>query len=228
MPDPSKNFILGVHHTIGGMITVAKESISIVRSGTTGDLNDQQKHFLDMAEKSVNSLAGLIKNFFAMQKITCGSMELELKAEDLTVILEKVRKEAAPSAAKKGLGLDISVEGSEGKAVFDVKFLPHVLSNLLENAVKFTDKGRISVTLKDEGKYVRISVKDTGCGMDDKSLIALNEYLNKGERSFADRNSGKNLGLILCREIISRHGGRIWAESSPGQGSIFHFTLPSA
>ena len=128
------------------------------------------------------------------------------------------------------LAKDIQVELPENRELTinaDRDMFRLVVRNLLSNAVKFTNNGgRIIVSVEDNNSYIQASVKDNGVGISQDNI----KRLFYTHTSFTTRGTGNEkgtgLGLILCREIIEKHGGRIWVESEPGKGSVFAFTLP--
>ena len=103
-----------------------------------------------------------------------------------------------------------------------------VLINLISNAVKFTDAGTISVQVAREPDVVQFSVQDTGTGIARSDLEAVFDKFRQVGDTLTDRPAGTGLGLPICREIVTQHGGRIWAESQMGTGSTFYFTIPVA
>ncbi|MFP4110163.1 MAG: sensor histidine kinase, partial [Desulfonatronovibrio sp.] len=104
-----------------------------------------------------------------------------------------------------------------------------VVRNILANAVKYTRrKGKVWVNAEKDESMIRIAVKDDGLGMDQETLSCLFAKDKKRSVKGTEGERGTGLGLLLCREFVEKHGGQIWAESKPGQGSVFMFTLPDA
>jgi signal transduction histidine kinase len=109
----------------------------------------------------------------------------------------------------------------------DKDMLNTIIRNLLGNAIKFTHKnGKISINARKNGNFITVSVKDTGIGIPQKNVDMLFridiQYTSKG----TNKEAGTGLGLLLCKEFVEKHGGKIWVESSLGQGSEFKFTIP--
>ena len=105
--------------------------------------------------------------------------------------------------------------------------LTQVLTDLIDNAIKFTEKGEIVVIAKKKGKDVWVCVKDTGIGIAKENIPKLFTKFYQVDSSLSRRYGGTGLGLAICKKIIEAHGGEIWVESKKGRGSIFQFTIPA-
>ena len=101
-----------------------------------------------------------------------------------------------------------------------------VLINLVNNAVKFTDKGGVTVTTAKGINVVQISVRDTGPGIGEEDMPLLFQKFSQLDRGLERRAGGSGLGLVISKDIVEAHNGKIWAESKPGDGTTFHFVLP--
>jgi two-component system sensor histidine kinase/response regulator len=130
------------------------------------------------------------------------------------------------SAETKGIDLRSRIEPRLA-VLADREMLSTVLRNLLNNALKFTSQGgEVSLEADIQGDFVRLSVKDTGTGLDPESRRKLFQTKKHFSKEGTAGESGHGLGLILCRELVEKNGGRIWVESEPGKGSCFFFTVP--
>jgi len=132
------------------------------------------------------------------------------------------------AAGQKQIDITASIP-PQVEVLVDPEMASTILRNLLSNAVKFTPRGGgLEVSALEDGAEVQVSVADTGVGMsaeEMQKLFRIDEHLS---RRGTEQEPGNGLGLLVCREFVEKHGGRIWAESRPGQGSTFHFTLPKA
>jgi signal transduction histidine kinase len=128
----------------------------------------------------------------------------------------------------KDKGLDFSTDLDAGipKLKFDLDKIIQVVTNIVSNAIKVTEKGSISIITKQEGSAVHVTVRDTGPGISRENLNKLFMPFERLDVSKDKRKGGTGLGLAISKEIILAHKGKIWAESEEGKGSAFHFTLP--
>jgi signal transduction histidine kinase len=149
-----------------------------------------------------------------------------LRPEDAILLVRETVEAFQPAAAAKGISLDSDVARDSLLARFDHERILQVLANLLSNAIKFTPEGgRISIRVEPAQEEVRFSVTDTGPGITEESLGRIFERFWQVR---ASDKRGLGLGLYISKCIVEAHGGRIWAESKPGAGSSFFFTLPGA
>ncbi|MEI6438324.1 MAG: hybrid sensor histidine kinase/response regulator [Candidatus Omnitrophota bacterium] len=228
MYEVQKSFTSTVSHELRTPLASIKMAVDIVISGTAGALNDNQKKFLLKAKDNVDRLNRLINDILDLTKLEAGRMSLKLEKGDINSVIAEVVEIQAGVAAAKGLTLKVEPGAAVPAVTYDKDRLIQVLSNLISNALKFTDKGGITVVtnLVPGGNEVRIGIRDTGVGIPpehfDKLFKKFQQLGNAGER----KTGGTGLGLAICHEIVSRHGGRIWVESIYGKGSCFYFTLP--
>ncbi|MFL5349320.1 MAG: sensor histidine kinase [Hyalangium sp.] len=168
----------------------------------------------------------LIGDLVDVASIEEGRIRVTPALQDAAALVRESVEAFQPLASSQGLSLDVETRGNTLMARFDHGRILQVLANLLSNAIKFTPPGgRISLRLEPVGQDVRFSVTDTGSGIPSHQLEAVFErfWQARGE----DRR-GLGLGLYISKSIVEAHGGRIWAESQPGVGSTFAFTLPAA
>ncbi|MFA6609583.1 MAG: PAS domain-containing sensor histidine kinase, partial [Candidatus Omnitrophota bacterium] len=220
------HFTSMVSHELRTPLTAIKEGISIVLDETTGALNSEQKDFLEISKRNVDRLARLINDVLDYQKLETGKFEFELKENDMNDVIKEVQKTMIAVAKNKGLDIVLRLEDGLPKFKFDRDKIVQVLTNLISNAIKFTDKGKITVTSSKGGGIVQVAVSDTGPGIEKNDLPKLFRAFEQLEKGKDRRTGGTGLGLTISKEIIEKHGGAIWAESERGQGSTFNFTLP--
>ena len=197
-------------------------------------LSKEQKDFADSIIVSADALMSVINDILDFSKIEAGKMELELAPFNLQVVMEKVMKLFLPRATEKGLALRLGFDKSlplwiEG----DHARLRQIISNLVSNAIKFTEKGFVSLNINCEDKsgpkcVVRFSVEDSGIGIPEEKLEYIFEKFTQAESSITRRYGGTGLGLAICRQLVSLMGGEISAKSTPGKGSFFSFSIPFA
>jgi PAS domain S-box-containing protein len=215
-----------VSHELRTPLTAIKESIAIVTDGTAGSLNDEQKDFLEMSKKNVDRLARLINDVLDYQKLESGKQEFNFKENDLNEIIKETQSIMITVAKERGLDIILNLDNDLPRIQCDRDKIIQVLTNLISNAIKFTEDGAITIISEKNNNIVEVKVKDTGIGIkkeDFPRLFRAFEQLEKGN----DRKTGSTgLGLVICKEIIERHKGKIWVESEFGQGSVFHVVLP--
>lgn len=219
-------FISMVSHELRTPMTAIKEGIAIVLDGSAGNINDEQKEFLDTAKRNVNRLARLINAVLDFQKLQAGKMPFEMKENDMNDVVNEVSKEMNLLLEKKELKFNLNLDKNLPKAVFDKDRIMQVLINLMNNALKFTEKGSISIATQKKDKTIKISVADTGFGIKKEDIEKLFHMFEQLEKSGDRKTGGTGLGLAISKEIIEKHNGKIWAESKPGKGTSFCFTLP--
>ena len=183
--------------------------------------------FLRNIHGSGQHLLGLINDILDLAKIEAGKMELHLEPVDVPHALHEVTSILEPMARQQGLQLITEGVEAVSPVQADHSKLKQVLYNLLSNAVKFTPApGTVTVTVKDSPEQLLIAVRDTGIGIKPQDLPKLFREFEQLDGSYTRRYQGTGLGLALCRRFVEMHGGRIWAESEFGQGSIFTFIIP--
>jgi len=220
------HFTSMVSHELRTPLAAIKESISIVMEEAAGPLNDEQKDFLDMSKRNVDRLARLINEVLDYQKLESGKFEFHIQENDMNEIIKEVESTMIHVAKNKGLDIELNLDNNLPKIKCDRDKIVQVLANLINNAVKFTEIGKITIISEKSDNAIEVKIKDTGIGIKNEDLPRLFrafEQLEKGK----DRKTGSTgLGLAISREIIERHRGKIWAESEPGKGSVFHVVLP--
>jgi PAS domain S-box-containing protein len=208
-------------HTIIGFAELLAE-------GTEGPLNEKQKRFLQHIQEDSEHLLGLINDVLDLSKIEAGGMSLRIEDVSLAVAISDAVNAIRPRAAMKSLALE-SHDSFSGLVAVDPMRLKEVFYNLLSNAVKFTPEGgKITLQTEEDGRFVRITISDSGIGIPADQLEQVFEKFYQVGYATNGVREGTGLGLAICRHLIEMHGGRIWIESGSGIGSHFHFTVPKA
>lgn len=192
----------------------------------SSNLDPEQRENVEIIYSSGEALLAIIDDILDFSKIERGMVDLKYQPFDLRECVESSLNLVAAKAAAKGLRLTSKVdENVPEKLLGDSIRLRQVLTNLLSNAVKFTEKGEIEVTANARGREVHFSVKDTGIGIPGDRMDRLFRSFSQVDMSMTRKYGGTGLGLAISRRLVELMGGRIWAESSPGMGSVFHFTV---
>lgn len=216
------------------MRTPLAGALGMIRLVLDMNIGAEERQLLEMAKRSADSLVRIIADLLDFSRLEAGVMTFEDKPFLLKEVVRSAVEVVSLVAKEKGLSLSWSVNaavpeqlrGDEGR-------LRQVLVNLLGNAVKFTERGRIEVSigtfepLEAQGEqYVEFSVRDTGVGIPADQLERIFDRFTQVDSSLTRRHGGTGLGLALTRQIVEKMGGSIWAESVVGSGSTFHFTVP--
>jgi PAS domain S-box-containing protein len=199
-----------------------------------GPLNPEQTKQLEMVRSSARHLLALINDVLDISKIEAGQLQVSHESFDVGASITKVVGLVKPSAEKKGLELRAQLPPELGRVVSDARRVEQILLNLLNNAVKFTEQGWITLAaeaLPAPSPALRISVADTGIGIKPEDLASLFQPFRQIDTGLTDtgltrNHDGTGLGLAICRRLAGLLGGEIQAESVWQQGSTFTFTLP--
>lgn len=188
---------------------------------------EQIRENLDIIVAEGERLTELVDDVLDIAKMESGRCEWDMEPVRLAAIVDHAVKTAAPLAARKGLALTASLAPDLPAVLGDRDRLVQVLVNLIGNAIKFTESGGIALEAAADGDQIRVTVRDTGSGITPDDLERIFEKFKQAGDTLTEKPKGTGLGLPICRQIVERHGGRIWAESVPGQGSSFIFILPA-
>jgi signal transduction histidine kinase len=189
-------------------------------------LSDEQKEDVRIVLTSATHLVDLIDEVLDISAIATGQVSLKLAAVDVGQLVGDVAKAQRPLVQQKSVEIRIDIATPSLLRVrADERRLRQVITNIISNAVKFTDKGTIEISTEQRGDRVIVSVRDTGPGIDEEQLPRLfSEFVQLG--SLKQRARGSGLGLAICKKLVEAHGGQVTAESRVGHGSTFRVILP--
>ena len=189
-------------------------------------LATEQKEDVRIVLTSATHLVDLIDEVLDISAIATGQVSLKLSDVDVGQLVGDVAKAQRPLVQHKSIEIKIDIESPSPHARADERRLRQVVTNIISNAVKFTEKGSIEIGARQDGEHVVISVKDTGPGIAEEQLPKLfSEFVQLG--SLKQRARGTGLGLAICKRLVEAHGGHVGAESTLGKGSTFRVTLPT-
>ena len=195
-------------------------------------LSPEQDKYVQIFRRAGDNLLNLINDILDLSKVEASQLELEQTGFSLHDHLEKVIEMVAARAIEKGLSLVCEIAPSApNDLVGDPTRLRQVLLNLLGNAIKFTESGEVSLRVTQDGNFavptaLRFAVSDTGIGIPSQKLGRVFERFTQADSSTTRRFGGSGLGLTISRRLVELMGGRIWAESDVGKGSVFSFAVP--
>lgn len=224
--EAKSQFVSMASHELRTPLTSIKEGIRLVLQGKSSQLDDKQKKFLGLAQRNVDRLARLINNVLDFQKLDSGKIDFNIQENDANEVVREIKETTATLANDKKLSLITELDESLPIVKFNRDKIMQVLMNLVNNAIKFTDQGGVTITSAKEGNTIRISVQDTGPGIKEEDLPRLFHEFEQLTDISNRKPGGSGLGLVISKKIIERHNGKIWAESEYGKGTTFHFVLP--
>jgi signal transduction histidine kinase len=192
-------------------------------------LSDEQKEDVRIVLTSTTHLVDLIDEVLDISAIATGQVQLKLGTVDIGQLVADVAKAQRPLVQQKGVEIKIDIDSPSPEARADERRLRQVVTNIISNAVKFTEKGSIEISVHkdpDRADGIIIAVKDTGPGIAAEQLPRLfSEFVQLG--SLKQRARGTCLGLAICKRLVEAHGGQVAAESKVGVGSVFRVILPA-
>ncbi len=202
----------------------------MITEGTYGKVPKQARGKLENVALSNERLIKLVNDLLSVSRIETGKIELDPKKEDLERVVSQIIDELKINAERKGLYLEFKKPKKKlPEIMLDEGKLRQVILNLIDNAIKYTREGGITVTLEksENNKNVMIKMVDTGEGMDEEELSKVFRSFSRGQAGNQLSTEGAGLGLFIARKFIKMHNGKVWAESEgKKKGSQFYIQLP--
>jgi signal transduction histidine kinase len=223
------SFLANMSHELRTPLNSILGFADVMLEELDGPLTDYMKNDLGLIYKNGQHLLHLINDVLDMAKIESGRMNLNPEKFNLEEIITEVTSITAPFASEKNISLFIDPQSDHEVELFADKIrIRQVLINLVNNSIKFTERGKIAIRAVREDKHVLLSVKDTGIGIPQDHLEAVFQEFTQVDTSTTRKVGGTGLGLPISRRLIEMHGGRLWAESTGvnGEGSTFYIYLP--
>jgi len=221
-------FVSRVSHELRTPMVAMQHALAILTDQVAGPMTEEQQKFSGIVQRNLERLNALISDLLDLSKLEAKKTELHLESVAVAALIAGICESLDPWARSKGLTITKRVAESVPGVVCDKGRITQVLTNLIGNAIKFTPhSGRITIEAKlGQDRAVEISVSDTGIGIAKEDLPKLfSKFQQVGERTASDM-SGTGLGLVIAKEIVELHHGRIWADSELKRGARFAFTLP--
>lgn len=235
-----------VSHELRTPLTAIKNSLDIMLSGKTGETTPAMNKFLDMAKRNVTRLSGIINDLLDLTKVEAGKMDFRFEKGSINAPVEFVKNTFENLAKEKNITLVSETEPELPETYIDSQRLEQVITNLVSNAVKFTNENG-SILIKTETisaddidreklfdvknpvfykNYVKVSVKDSGIGIAQEDIPKVFDKFQQIENSLSRKNGGTGLGLPIAKQLIEAHSGFIWVESELNCGTTFSFVIP--
>lgn len=230
-------FVSTASHELRTPITATEGYLSIVTDSGMCKVDDKSKEYIGKARETLLAMSKLTQNLLAVTKIEEGKLETNItsfsihdlvaevidvfskKASDRSLKLELVESKDLSLKGKKVVGRSLNVKA-------DKEMLREVINNLVENALKFTEKGGVTLSVDYDEEFATVNIADTGMGMPKDAQKHLFEKFYRVDNTATREVGGTGLGLYITRSIVETFGGRIWVDTEMGKGSTFHFTVP--
>src|SRR5437762_2338619 len=219
-------FLASVSHELRTPMNAIIGYTKLMLDGLDGEMTAQQQTDLFRVAQAADNLLGLINGLLDLAKIEAGKMELNIEEVNITDVTEEALELVRPHADEKGLQVRSVIPQGLPNVWADRARVRQVLANMLANAVKFTERGIVSVAANAAEGWVTVSVADTGVGISPEAQAYVFDEFRQADSSTTRRYGGTGLGLAISKRLVTLHGGRIWVDSEVGRGSTFHFTLP--
>jgi signal transduction histidine kinase len=220
-----RNMVADVAHELRTPLSNLKGYLEAISDGVV----KPDENTIRSLNEEASSLSRLVNDLQDLSLTDAGEIKLIIQPEDITDLIKQTIAAMQAKATARGLALTSDVPATLPAVSIDAHRIKQVLLNLLENAVSHTDKGgKITVTARQQGNQIHISVADTGEGIPAEELPLIFERFYRVDKSRTRKTGGSGLGLTIAKRLVEAHGGKIEVKSEPGQGSIFTFTLPVA
>ena len=223
-------FISHVSHELRSPLTAVHQFVTILLEGLAGEINDEQREYLEIALRNVNQLRVMIGDLLEVTRARTGKLTIRLQRTAIGDVLHQAVDTYRETASRKGVALIEEPPASLPPALADPDRLGQVVRNLLDNAIKFTPPGgtvRFGARIAEEdSSFLCVEVSDTGPGVPPEEAARIFEPLYQSAQPIDRSRRGLGLGLYICRELVRRQGGRLSVDSETGRGSTFRFTVP--
>lgn len=221
-------FISFVSHELKQPMTSIKGYTDLLVKGLAGELNDMQRSFLEVVRSNVNRMDTMVQELLDISRIESGRLRLEIGPVALREVIEEAVRVIRQEIEARRQTLEVKIVEPLPPVVADRNRVLQILTNLLSNAYKYTpEEGQIRVVAWQENGSVYCSVSDTGIGITPEEQERLFTKFFRSQNPVVRNVPGTGLGLAITKSLVELQGGRIWAESEPGKGSTFTFTLPT-
>lgn len=223
-----RDFVANVSHEFKTPLTAIQGFAETLLSGALDDKANRRR-FVEIIREHAQRLARLTDDLLKLSRIEAGRLELEVRPSRVEALVNGCIETTRLKAEAKGIQIHADLEENAPMVRGDGAQLSEVLQNLLDNAVQYTPAGgKIEVRARSNGQGVVFTVIDTGIGIPESDLERIFERFYRVDAARSREAGGTGLGLAIARHIVDAHGGRIWVESAVGQGSRFHFSIPTA
>jgi signal transduction histidine kinase len=222
------DFFSTMSHELRTPLTSIKEGIALLKEEAAGPITAKQKKLLDIIAQESRRLIDLVNSSLDLSKMEAGMMTYRFEPAGLVPLIDRVIKEMGPLFEAKKIRFEKTIKGDLPSIQLDQERILQVLRNLVGNAVKFTPEGgQVGISAEAINQGIEVAVRDTGPGIPGEHLLTIFNKFQQVVPIKSYQIKGSGLGLAIVKYIIQSHGGRVWAESTLGQGSTFYFWLPA-
>jgi signal transduction histidine kinase len=223
-------FLSHVSHELRSPLTAVRQFVSILLDGLAGELNSEQRQYLEIVLRNVKQLHSMINDLFEVSGVQTGKLKIDLQCTSASDAVAYTVNTLQGAAAAKGIILPSDIERTWPSVCADPARVRQILVILVDNAIKFTPhNGTVKVRTRifdEDPAFLLLEVSDSGCGIDPDMTERIFERLFQASDPASADHNGLGLGLYICKDLVTRQGGSIWANSVLGQGSVFSVTLP--
>ena len=220
------DFLSVVSHELRTPIAIIKEGISLCLEGVAGEINDKQKELLSATQENIDRLNHIVTNLLDVSKIEAGKMVLKRASVDITNLIQKVIDSYQASAKEKCIHLEKQMPDRPLVIYVDSDKVAKIFSNLVDNALKFTEAGgQVTLGVQDGDSFITCWVADTGSGVTEENGQELFSKFKQIKRKDGPGYQGTGLGLAIAKGLVEKHQGEISMQSELGKGTEFRFTL---
>ena len=221
-------FISTVSHELRTPLSIIKEGVSLILDKVPGDVNQKQEKILIASKDNIDRLARIVNNLLDMSKIEAGKVELKQELINMNELVEGATSVFKSRIEKKGLELKVNFSKEKINIYADKDRVIQIFTNLLGNALKFTEKGKVKVFIEEKKDEVECTISDTGVGISEDNLSRVFSKFQQIQRIDGPGERGTGLGLSIVKGIIQMHRGKIRVESKLNKGTKFIFVLPKS
>ncbi len=219
-------FLSNMSHELRTPLNSVIALAGVLHRKLAGRLPEEELSYLEVIERNGKHLLALINDILDLSRIESGRVEMEISKFRITMVVKEAVQLILPQAEAKGVEIVVEDNNTNIEVESDLAKLKHILLNLIGNAVKFTERGTVRITIKHSGAFVYIAVIDSGIGIEPKHIQYIFDEFRQADTSTSRKFGGTGLGLAIAKKYSEMLGAKISVESTPGLGSTFTLTLP--
>jgi NtrC-family two-component system sensor histidine kinase KinB len=222
-------FVAVVSHEIRTPLTSVKGAVELLSDERFFENTEQQAKLLTIAHANTERLLVLINSILDFSKLEAAALAMHVERHRLEPVVQQAAGNLRTLLDERRIDLSVEMSGELPDVILDPNRVTQVVTNLLSNAIKFSPEGgKVRISAEPWEGLVRVAVSDRGEGIAPRDLPKLFKKFSQIDSGPTRKVGGTGLGLVICKGIVEQHGGRIWVDSTPGEGSTFYFTLPVA
>jgi len=227
LEDLKSNFVSMISHELREPLAVMKGYLALVKEGGKNKLDKEQREYLGIVDSKIDEMTELIDNIIEYSRMEAGRFVLNTEQVDLRELIEEIREKLKNEFAEKGLKFNAVVKDGIGVIETDRLRFQKILLIILDNALKYTNEGRVDLTVRAEKNSVLIEIADTGMGIEKEQRQKIFYSFYQAEDPLIRSAGGIGIGLAVAKRIVEEMGGNIEADSEgKGKGSRFRIKLP--